>query len=779
MVAYKNDAGGSDRGGSKMKRKFVVFRGPIQTPEQKQPNMSTNPLSVPGGWNKDTPATEKPNPSECRLANSHVQAEAHRYTAENEGQLVPRSAAGIVNDVGDIVDQSGKSVGKIADSQDPQQLVGNTVTTTGEVISSAGDVLGKAILGDSGSGDEYTTAGKDESKSSGGLLGRTTKGLFNTVSGVGKPVTDGLGSLTRRGQKAEEQVDDTTNENPTDKAESTAGADTEATDAANNAVDETKADAQDAQDAPVELQDREEADDSAMLETDDTLKQDTENPEKDPAEAEAQEGEQAEAPEDGEQPVDYSALEGATVNKAGNLVDKTGCVVGRLADGDAKKLQGKKCDGNGDIWNDAGKIVGKGEPIPQTERDTAKDFAPFENFPDAVVEADGRVTCDGQQVGTVVEGDPKRLKGSKVDEDGDILDRNGNTVGKAEPWDEPEAEQEEVPDRSILAGKRVNKAGNVVDQSGAIFGRVVEGNVSAIVGRMCDKDGNIRSESGDVVGKAEVIPEGEREGSKEGPFAELEGCTVSKDGKVVTASGDVVGRLTSGDPKSLFGRSVDADGDVVDGNGNVLAKAERWEEPEVEKKKGPMAGYKVNREGNVVGEDGHILGKLVSGDLMICAGKEVDDDGDVINSKGNTVGHVALLEDIPGESAEDKEKREQDEKDRKLAQQLSMAIEQSLEKLRPILKMIADKVDKAESTPKEELDEEQLVKEVKPLIEEGGKILTETNGMIRGMDPDGRIQRNAKHKSATKDASPEEHHLAEVLKEVRRPNPHAQSETMC
>jgi hypothetical protein len=55
---------------------------------------------------------------------------------------------------------------------------------------------------------------------------------------------------------------------------------------------------------------------------------------------------------------------------------------------------------------------------------------------------------------------------------------------------------------------------------------------------------------------------------------------------------------------------------------------------------------------------------------------------------------------------------------------------------------------------------------VKPLIEEGGKILTETNGQIRGMDPDGRIQRNAKHKSGTKEASPEEHHLAEMLKEL-------------
>lgn len=45
--------------------------------------------------------------------------------------------------------------------------------------------------------------------------------------------------------------------------------------------------------------------------------------------------------------------------------------------------------------------------------------------------------------------------------------------------------------------------------------------------------------------------------------------------------------------------------------------------------------------------------------------------------------------------------------------------------------------------------------------------MTETNGMIRGMDPDGRITANAKQKAATREATPEEHHLAELLKEVR------------
>ncbi|KAF4466434.1 hypothetical protein FALBO_6700 [Fusarium albosuccineum] len=482
---------------------------------------------------------------------------------------------------------------------------------------------------------------------------------------------------------------------------------------------------------------------------------------------------------------DYSILDGTKVNKTGKLVDTNGTVLGKVVEGQLKELVGKRCDKNGDIWNDAGEVIGRGEPVSIAERED-KAFAPFENFPGATVEADGRVLFEGRQVGEVIEGDPKHLKGSEVDEDGDILDRRGNVVGKAKAWEEPEPEEEAVVDKSSLAGKRVNKAGNVVSRDGEIYGRVVEGIIGNLVGRMCDKDGNIRSESGDIIGKAELVTEGEREGIKEGPFAELQGCTVAKDGKIVTPAGDVVGRLTSGDPKILFGRGVDDDGEILDKNGNVIGKAERWEEEVVEKKKNPLAGRRVNREGNVNDEDGNIIGKLTSGDLLACSGKEIDNDGDVINEKGQTVGHVTLLEDIPQEEeeepepeetpeeklrreqaeAEEAKQKEEAEKNKKLASQLAYQLGQTLDKIRPICKMIDDKINACEAQPKEERDEEELVRQVKPLIEEGGKILTETNGIIRGLDPDGRIQRNAKEKTAGGEATPEEAHLAELLKEL-------------
>ncbi len=75
-------------------------------------------------------------------------------------------------------------------------------------------------------------------------------------------------------------------------------------------------------------------------------------------------------------------------------------------------------------------------------------------------------------------------------------------------------------------------------------------------------------------------------------------------------------------------------------------------------------------------------------------------------------------------------------------------------------------VEKADRTPKEELDEEELVNQVKPLLEEGGRILQECNGALRGLDPDGSIAATAKARAAQGDATQEEHRLAELLKDL-------------
>jgi len=117
--------------------------------------------------------------------------------------------------------------------------------------------------------------------------------------------------------------------------------------------------------------------------------------------------------------LDYSPLKGLKCNKAGNITDNDGTIVGRLVEGSPEDCAGRACDENGKLYNDGGKVIGQAEPLKEEERKKSK-IQPFEDFPGAVVQKDGSVIFEGRQVGTVSEGDPKKLEGKTVDADGDI-----------------------------------------------------------------------------------------------------------------------------------------------------------------------------------------------------------------------------------------------------------------------------------------------------------------------------------------------------------------------
>ncbi|KAF2679349.1 hypothetical protein K458DRAFT_408205 [Lentithecium fluviatile CBS 122367] len=462
------------------------------------------------------------------------------------------------------------------------------------------------------------------------------------------------------------------------------------------------------------------------------------------------------------EPEDTSILDGLTLNKSGFLVDANGIPVGRLVEGNLKDLVGRKSDGEGQIHSDTGKVVGRCEVIPENERVTRKE-GPFAGLEGLRVVKDGFVDdADGNRVGQITEGDPKRLIGNQVDEDGDIIDKYGNVKGHAEPWEEEE--QEEV-DLSALAGCTVNKAGNVVDSAGTILGRVAEGDPSTMIGKKVDGKGQIWDNEGNVIGRAELAKG--INSTPEGPFAGFENNTVRKDGTVQTTEDEIIGRVIEGDIKRLVGHKVDEDGDINDKNGNVIGKAERWEPEEKERRINPMAGMRVNKEGEVRDENGDIIGRLTAGDLGHCAGLEIDDNGYVIDNDGNKVGEVTLLENIQEEEPEDEtEEEKQRREDAELADKMAGICQQTLERVQPVCKQITEYIEQADRTPRDELDEEELVNNVKPLIEEAGRILQECNGSLRGLDPDGRIAAQAKGRSQTREATPEEYRLADCLKEI-------------
>ena len=469
--------------------------------------------------------------------------------------------------------------------------------------------------------------------------------------------------------------------------------------------------------------------------------------------------------EEEEKPVDNSALEGKYLNKQGYVVDDKGIPFGRLVEGNVSELAGRKCDENGFIYGDTGKVVGKCEVLPENER-VARPEGPFAGLEGLRVVKDGFVEDqDGNRVGQIVEGEPKRLVGLHVDEDGDIIDKYGNVKGHAEPWQE---EDEQAADLSRLAGTTINKSGYAVDGSGQIVGRVVEGDPNIMIGKKVDKEGQIWDDAGNVIGQAEIVT---GVNSEEGPFAGFEDLVINKDGTITTQAGDIIGRVTEGDIKKLLGHTVDEDGDILDKNGNKIGKAERWEPEEKERRVNPMSGKRVNKEGEVRDDNGDLLGKLTQGDLGHCVGQEIDDAGNVVDVEGNKIGEVTLIENIAEDEYEGPTQEELDEaakreEEREIAGKMGTICQQTLERMQPICKQIKEHMEKADNTPKEELDEEELVNQVKPLIEEGGRILQECNGSLRGLDPDGKIAAQAKGRAGTGEATPEEFRLAETLKEL-------------
>ncbi|KAI9371055.1 hypothetical protein BJX61DRAFT_544026 [Aspergillus egyptiacus] len=267
------------------------------------------------------------------------------------------------------------------------------------------------------------------------------------------------------------------------------------------------------------------------------------------------------------EPVDFSVVEGLKPNKHGYVMGPEQIPIARLAEGNWEELKGRPIDNDGLIRNESGEVIGQVELIPENELRT---MGPFTGLGDLVATASGLVEdSDGVVVGKIAEGDRETLRGQTVNESGDVVDQDGNVLGRAERYELAEA------DLSVLEGMRVNKLGNVVDENGVFFGRIVAGCVRKLAGKAVDGEGQVWSDADKVIGQAELIPEKERE-PREAPFSGIKGLIVGEDGMIVDPSGQAVGRLVEGDKQHLVKRAVDEDGEITDKFGKVIGRAERW-----------------------------------------------------------------------------------------------------------------------------------------------------------------------------------------------------------
>ncbi|OBZ81674.1 hypothetical protein A0J61_10275, partial [Choanephora cucurbitarum] len=227
------------------------------------------------------------------------------------------------------------------------------------------------------------------------------------------------------------------------------------------------------------------------------------------------------------------------------------------------------------------------------------------------------------------------------------------------------------------------------------------------------------------------------------------------------------------------GFKVDEEGNVINNEGHIAGKAQMLpkeeENKEEDKKDKPFNpntmvdehSPRVRKSGKVVDEDDNIVGTVDKSAAHKMAGFPVDYDGNIIDPEGHIVGKAQMIKKDEDDKKEEKSDADKEEEEyRRIADQMSTSIQQSLDKIKPVLKRITETIDDEEAKPQKERDEKKLVDTVKPLIEQGSQILEEANGAIRGLDPTGRIAKKAQSNTSNRKASPEEYHLADLLAQL-------------
>jgi small-conductance mechanosensitive channel len=118
----------------------------------------------------------------------------------------------------------------------------------------------------------------------------------------------------------------------------------------------------------------------------------------------------------------------------------------------------------------------------------------------------------------------------------------------------------------------------------------------------------------------------------------------------------------------------------------------------------------------------------------------------------------------PPSTTNDERTDDEKKKEAEIAERLSRLIEDANSRVVPLCRMMRKHIESMEARKEEDRNEDELIQQVKPLLQQAEQIMNETQGMIKGADPDNKISQRAQNHQKSHRATPEEQRLAEALK---------------
>merc|ERR1711939_642157 len=175
----------------------------------------------------------------------------------------------------------------------------------------------------------------------------------------------------------------------------------------------------------------------------------------------------------------FAGYDDATVQKDGTVTTPAGDIIGRVIEGDVKKLAGHKVDEDGDITDKNGNTIGKAERWEPEQKE--RRINPMSG---RRVNKEGEVRDEnGDVMGRLTAGDLGHCVGLEVDDNGYVVDNDGNKVGEvtlleniAEEVPEEEMSEEELQRKkdAELADKMAAICQNTIERMQPVCKQITE-----------------------------------------------------------------------------------------------------------------------------------------------------------------------------------------------------------------------------------------------------------------------------------------------------------------